>query len=121
MATTKDKVYSVGGVTMPRPFKLRRLGHFGLDVHDMDACLHFYHDLLGFKLSDIIDFGSRPRNAEILKGIKNTKGYFTHYGGDHHAFVLFPKEARDAMARARGAEPRDVDINQITWQVGSLA
>ena len=41
MATTQDKVYSVGGVMLDRPFKLRRLGHFGLDVFDMDGCLHF--------------------------------------------------------------------------------
>ena len=121
MATTKDKTYSVGGVLLERPFKLRRLGHFGLDVRDMDAHLRFYHDLLGFKLSDVNDFGARPNMAELLKDVKETKGYFMHYGGDHHAFVLFPKEMRDTMARARGREPKaGVDINQITWQVGSL-
>ena len=126
MATTTDttnsaKTYSVGGVLMERPFKVRRLGHFGLDVRDMDAHLHFYHDLLGFKLSDVIDFGARPGMEELLKDIKETKGYFMHYGGDHHAFVLFPKDWRDAMARSRGREPKgEVDINQITWQVGSL-
>ncbi|MCI0779110.1 MAG: VOC family protein [Chloroflexi bacterium] len=121
MATTKDKTYSVGGVLLERPFKLRRLGHFGLDVRDMDAHLRFYHDLLGFKLSDVNDFGARPNLAEMLKDVKETKGYFMHYGGDHHAFVLFPKEMRDTMARARGREPKPgVDINQITWQVGSL-
>ena len=121
MATTTDKTYSVGGVLMERPFKVRRLGHFGLDVRDMDAHLRFYHDLLGFKFSDVNDFAARPGMAEILKDVKETKGYFMHYGGDHHAFVLFPKDWRDAMAKARGLERKPgVDINQITWQVGTL-
>ena len=119
MATAKEKTYQVGGVQMDRPFKLRRLGHFGFNVDNMDECMHFYRNLLGFRQSDAIDFSAIPERAKILeeKGIKSGKGAFYHYGGDHHAFVLFPRPALEAM---RGG-PTEVDINQITWQTGSLA
>ena len=80
MATTSEKVYNVGGVLMQRPFTIRRLGHLGFNVVSVADCFHFYHDLLGFVTSDVLDF--RPR-AEILKEVPNTEGYFYHYGGDH--------------------------------------
>ena len=122
MATTQEKVYSVGGVTMPRPFKIRRLGHFGFTVARKQECIHFYRDLLGFKISDINDFKANPRRAELLKDVDDTQGYFFHYGGDHHAFVLFPKAALDLMGRDSPHNgDGDVTINQITWQLGSLA
>jgi catechol 2,3-dioxygenase-like lactoylglutathione lyase family enzyme len=119
MATTSEKTYSVGGVRLERPFKLRRLGHFGFNVTKMDECIHFYRSLLGFKQSDTIDFAAIPARAELLKkaGITDGKGAFFRYGTDHHAFVLFPRPALEAM---RGG-PTEVNINQITWQTGSLA
>ena len=39
MATTQENRYSVGGVMMPRPFKIRRLGHFGFNVDNPRECL----------------------------------------------------------------------------------
>ena len=92
MAATQEKLYNVGGVTLPRPFKIRRLGHFGFNVSNMPENLRFYRDLLGFKVSDELDFGANPQRAEMLKDVQNTRGYFMHHGGDHHSFVLFPKE-----------------------------
>jgi catechol 2,3-dioxygenase-like lactoylglutathione lyase family enzyme len=89
------KTYDVGGVLLERPFKIRRLGHFGFNVEHLDEAAHFYVDLLGFMISD------EARNG----------GLFTRYGSDHHAFVLFPR---------RQESSGEVTINQITWQVGSL-
>ncbi len=69
-----------------------------------------------------MDFKANPQRAEMLKDVENAKGYFMHHGGDHHSFVLFPKQAMDAMGRASGHNgDGDVTINQITWQTGSLA
>ena len=122
MATTEQKVYNVGGITMPRPFKIRRLGHFGFNITNMEESIHFYRDLLGFKVSDRLDFKANPQRAEMLKDVEQTVGYFTHHGSDHHSFVLFPKPAMDAMGRGSGHNgDGDVTINQITWQTGSLA
>ncbi len=112
--------YSVGGVLMPQPFKIRRLGHFGFNVARTQECVTFYNGLLGFKISDILDFKTIPGLGEALKGIPDGRGYFLHHGGDHHAFVLFNGEAMKALMGSSGGES-DVTINQITWQTGSLA
>ena len=111
-----DQLYSVGGVLLPRPFKIRRLGHFGVNVADMGAGLGFYRDLLGFKVSDEIDFGRRA--PDKLKDIADPKGYFTRYGTDHHAFVLFNRRVMEVLDPRRAGG--DKTINQITWQCGSL-
>ena len=88
--------FDVGGVRLPRPFKLLRLGHFGVNVSDPEAARDFYCRLLGFRLSDPIDFNARLPEAERGKhgpGI----GYFTRHGGDHHSFVLFPRRIMEQV------------------------
>lgn len=118
MAIQQDQ-YSVGGVLMPQPFKIRRLGHFGFNVTKLSECVTFYRDYLGFKVSDVLDFSSLPGLGEALKDVPDTKGYFFHYGGDHHAFVLFNANVMEKLMPSQGEG--DVTINQITWQTGSLA
>ena len=75
MATSKQNTYNVGGVKLERPFKLRRLGHFGYNVNKMDECIYFYRNLLGFKMSDMNNFAANPERAKLLKekGIYNMK------------------------------------------------
>lgn len=111
--------FNVGGVLLEQPFKIRRLGHFGFNVVNMDQAYSFYTDLLGFRVSDFRDDGKRLK-SEQLAGIGDTKGYFMRFGGDHHAFVLYNKRVRDLLDPTRSNRP-GVTINQITWQVGSLA
>jgi catechol 2,3-dioxygenase-like lactoylglutathione lyase family enzyme len=112
--------FDVGGVLLDRPFRIRRLGHFGVNVDRIEEGIHFYSDLLGFVISDEIDFGARltdDQRAAVGSGAATT-GYFTRHGTDHHAFVLFPRKVFQAFAPG---EPDRITINQITWQVGSLA
>jgi catechol 2,3-dioxygenase-like lactoylglutathione lyase family enzyme len=108
--------YDVGGVLLERPFKIRRLGHFGFNVRRNEEALHFYRDLLGFTVSDEIDWGARL-TPEQKVGLGSTRGAFMRHGGDHHSFVLFPLVP---MERLRGSSSGEITINQITWQVGSL-
>src|SRR5713226_8460157 len=49
--------FQVGGVIMRRPFRIRRLGHFGVNVADPEKSKDFYCRLLGFRISDPLDFG----------------------------------------------------------------
>jgi len=104
--TMTRTTYDVGGVLLDRPFKIRRLGHFGFNVRDLEANVHFYCDLLGFRISDLSARG----------------GYFCRYGSDHHALVLFDKTSSDERAQT-GISARhfraENDINQITWQIQS--
>ena len=112
-----DEKFNVGGVMLDRPFKIRRLGHFGFNLTNMEEGRRFYVDLLGFKISDIMDYSRRAQSPEQVAGLGDPHGYFTRYGTDHHSMVLFPKRVRDALGRA---EAPGVTINQITWQVGSM-
>ncbi len=109
--------YNVGGLLLDQPFKIRRLGHFGFNLVNIDEGVRFYTDLLGFRISDIIDFSQRATSPEQIAGLGDLRGYFTRYGTDHHALVLFNKRVRDALGRH---DKPGVTINQITWQVGSL-
>jgi catechol 2,3-dioxygenase-like lactoylglutathione lyase family enzyme len=117
MPESEDK-FDVGGVLLNQPFKIRRLGHFGFNLSDMEAGVHFYVDLLGFRISDVMDYSRRAKDPAQVAGLGDPNGYFTRYGTDHHAMVLFPKRVRDALGRQ---ERPGITINQITWQVGSLA
>ena len=109
--------FDVGGVLLNQPFKIRRLGHFGFNLANMEEGRRFYVELLGFRVSDVMDYSKRAKFPEQIAGLGDPNGYFTRYGGDHHAMVLFPKRVREALGRH---ERPGVTINQITWQVGSL-
>ena len=56
--------YNVGGILLARPFKVRRLGHFGFNALKMAEGLHFYNALLGFKISDELDFAKVPGKSK---------------------------------------------------------
>jgi catechol 2,3-dioxygenase-like lactoylglutathione lyase family enzyme len=108
VATQVATRYNVGGVLLDQPFKIRRLGHFGFNITNIEECTRFYTDLLGFKISDEGPGG---------------RGYFMRFGNDHHAFAMFSRKFMEERAAARGAPPGRPDntINQITWQTQSLS
>lgn len=109
--------FDVGGVLLDQPFKIRRLGHFGFNLANMEEGVRFYVDLLGFRISDTMDYSRRAKDPAQVAGLGDPNGYFTRYGTDHHAMVLFPRRVRDALGRR---EQPGITVNQITWQVGSL-
>ena len=112
-----EQQHEIGGVRWPRPFRIRRLGHFGVNVADPEKSKDFYCRLLGFRISDPLDFA--PRLPEEKRGaVGPTVGYFARHGTDHHSFVFFPKGAYQAM-NPWATRPQGT-VNQITWQVGSL-
>src|SRR5437588_13095434 len=88
--TEMREEFDVGGVRLPRPFKLLRLGHFGVNVEDAEVSRDFYTRLIGFRVSDLIDFGMRLPEAERAQH-RGAVGYFTRHGGGHHSFVIFPR------------------------------
>src|SRR5579884_1442983 len=108
MTTIAARKYNVGGVLLDRPFKIRRLGHVGFNCVNMDAIRNFYVNLLGFRISDETGAG----------------GFFARYGSDHHALVMFNKEVTEPRMKA-GKHARhwraENDINQISWQLSSVA
>jgi catechol 2,3-dioxygenase-like lactoylglutathione lyase family enzyme len=123
MTSTVATKFDVGGVLLDRPFKIRRLGHFGFNGVKMEENLRFYTELLGFRISDEIDFSKRLPDPSVISDLGDPRGFFMRYGGDHHAFVLFNKRVMDALAAVPGRSEykQGITINQITWQVGSLS
>jgi catechol 2,3-dioxygenase-like lactoylglutathione lyase family enzyme len=101
---------------MDRPFRVQRLGHFGLNAVDVEAALYFYRDLLGFMVSDVIDGGARLTPAERA-ALGDTRRIFTRHNTEHHTFVIFPARLVEHLS-GRPGSPNT--INQITWQVSSL-
>jgi catechol 2,3-dioxygenase-like lactoylglutathione lyase family enzyme len=111
-----ENQFQVGGVLYDRPFKIRRLNHFGISVDDTGASVAFYRDLLGFAVSDVLDL-QKYDPGEWLDGVPDRRIYFLRHNSDHHTFVLMPRQwvgKNDPQARP------DITINQVTWQVGSL-
>lgn len=115
---TMTQEYVVGGIRLPRPFRIRRLGHFGVNVQDPEVSRGFYERLLGFRISDPLDFGPRL-SPEQRATLGPTVGYFTRHGTDHHSFVFFPQRTYAAMNPHAKDFPH-ITVNQITWQVGAL-
>jgi catechol 2,3-dioxygenase-like lactoylglutathione lyase family enzyme len=111
------KQFTVGGVKLPRPFRIRRLGHFGVNVLDPERSKDFYCRLLGFRISDPIDFSERVPPEQRDK-VGPTVGYFSRHGTDHHSFVFFPRKILETVNPH--ARTQSGTVNQITWQVGSL-
>jgi catechol 2,3-dioxygenase-like lactoylglutathione lyase family enzyme len=110
--------FDVGGVRLARPFKLLRLGHFGVNAADPEAARDFYCRILGFRVSDPIDFGARLPESERGKHGPGT-GYFTRHGADHHSFVIFPRRVMTQVNPHYRKYP-ELTVNQMTWQVSSL-
>jgi catechol 2,3-dioxygenase-like lactoylglutathione lyase family enzyme len=117
MSDTNTERYDVGGIMLPRPFKIRRLGHFGFNIDKLEEGREFYGDLLGFRVSDIADFSRAPWFPKEA-GLGQQHGYFMRYGSDHHAMVLFSKKVMDHRADRKFVP--GITVNQITWQCGSL-
>jgi catechol 2,3-dioxygenase-like lactoylglutathione lyase family enzyme len=113
-----DEEFDVGGVRLPRPFRLLRLGHFGVNATDPEAARDFYCRILGFRVSDPIDFGRRLPEGEPGKHGPGV-GYFTRHGGDHHSLVLFPRRVMSQVNPHYRKYP-ELTVNQMTWQVSSL-
>ena len=112
--------YDVGGVRLERPFKIRRLGHFGYNCVDIDAMLDFYVDGLGLIVSD--RSGKMPARMPANQQEHLTPNerllHFTRFGSDHHQFVLIAQPVWDWVGQDN--DTAGASINQITWQVGSL-
>ena len=120
-----EREYDVGGVLLARPFQITRLGHFGLSLVNFDAGVRFYTEILGFRISERQDVADdapalvRP----LIKMIKDRDVVMLRHNTEHHTLVLISTTVNDLGERMlRKRTPvKDITVNQITWQVGSLA
>jgi catechol 2,3-dioxygenase-like lactoylglutathione lyase family enzyme len=117
-ALQKTTSYDIGGVRYPQPFKIRRLGHFGFNIADLQAGIDFYSKLLGFRITDTRDFSKVPGREEMAKRLTDPRIVFMSHNSDHHAFLL----AHKTLGAIFGddATSKDITVNQITWQVATM-
>ena len=115
----KTATYDIGGLRYPQPFKIRRLGHFGFNVADLQGGIDFYSTLLGFRVTDTRDLKKIPGREEMAKRLDDGRIVFMSHNSDHHAFLL----AHKSLGAIFGddAVSKDITVNQITWQVGTMA
>ena len=113
--------YDVGGVWLDRPFQIRRLGHFGYNCRDMDAMLAFYVDGLGLIVSDQSPTmpARLPEQERADLSPSEQLLHFTRFGSEHHQLVFISQRVWDWVGQDNGTA--GASINQVTWQVGSLA
>lgn len=101
-----DKCHDVGGIRLPRPFHVQRLGHVGLSQCDLDGSAAFWRDRLGFRETDVL----------APPGAQRPLGFFNNCGTDHHSVVHID-------ARLEANDPnfaKGITVNQISFQVGTL-
>jgi catechol 2,3-dioxygenase-like lactoylglutathione lyase family enzyme len=115
------RLHDVGGVLLPRPFKIRRVGHFGYNCLDIDRMLDFYVDGLGLIISDQSGRmpGRLPPDEQATLSDNDRLLHFTRFGSDHHQLVFISQKVWDWVGQNNGSA--GASINQVTWQVGSLA
>jgi catechol 2,3-dioxygenase-like lactoylglutathione lyase family enzyme len=103
---SKNRMYDVGGVLLPQPFKARRLGHFALWQSDMDMARWLYADVLGF------------RETDVVKRDGKTVAVFTSHGTDHHSLAGIHASTAEGVRKSH--YENGVFVNQISFQVGTL-
>lgn len=100
--------YDVGGVMLEQPFRIARLGHFGLYMEDIEAASRFFGDVLGFRRTDVL---TSP------DGSGKVRGYFHGHNTDHHSMAFISAD----VARSRDDRyARGITVNQLSFQVGTL-
>jgi catechol 2,3-dioxygenase-like lactoylglutathione lyase family enzyme len=103
---SETRMYDVGGVLLPQPFKARRLGHFALWHTDMDMARRLYVDLLGFRETDTVKRDGRP------------VAMFTSHGTDHHSLAAIYAATAEGIRKMH--YENGIYVNQISFQVGAL-
>jgi catechol 2,3-dioxygenase-like lactoylglutathione lyase family enzyme len=97
----RPAVHNVGGVLLPRPFKVVNSGPISLFVADLDTSVAFYRDRMGLAVTEESDcLGQRVVHLRT--------------GTEHHTITLLPIELREAL----GLDPRTT-LMGYGLQVGS--
>ena len=76
---------------MNPPFAVQKIGHAVVNVADLEKSMHFYTEVLGFRVSDIYPDGMMPGGMVFLR-----------CNGDHHCLALI---GGAPPAGGRGALP----------------
>ena len=76
--------YDVGGVLLPRPFKITKIGPVRLFADDIDQALDFYRDVLGLTVTEEVKY-------------KGHRCVFLRSNTEHHSLALYPRALRKEL------------------------
>ena len=82
------------------PFRIGRLGHVVINVHDVERSARFYSEVLGFQISDVYPEEMVPGGMVFLR-----------FNPDHHGIEL---------VGSMKAEAANVELNHIAFEVATL-
>jgi catechol 2,3-dioxygenase-like lactoylglutathione lyase family enzyme len=78
------ETYNVGGVLLPRPFKVTSLGPFSLFTDRLEEMVSFYTGVMGFTITEESCYDGR-------------RIVFLRHGAEHHSLVLADKALRATL------------------------
>ena len=95
--------YCVGGVMLPRPFKVTKIGPVHLFASDVDQSERFYSELLGFTKTEEIDY-------------RGHRCVFLRCGTDHHCIGLFPMALRGELGLSTTGTLMSIGMQVATYR-----
>jgi catechol 2,3-dioxygenase-like lactoylglutathione lyase family enzyme len=96
-----DEQYDVGGILLPRPFKVVGLGPFSLFTDNLDTMVEFYNTIMGFRVTEE---ATHDRHRIV----------YLRHGAEHHSMVLADKSLRADLGLRQ-----DASCLSVGMQVGS--
>ena len=113
---TPGTQFDVGGILLEQPFKIRRLGHFGFNVVDMDEPPALLHRPAGFRISDELDFAKRAADPSGWRASATPTATSCAMAAITTPSCCSTAACAKPLDKTRRFKP-GVTINQITWQV----
>jgi len=96
------ETYDVGGVLLPRPFKVTRIGPMSLFTEQLDELTEFYTQLLGFEVTE--ETNHLGHRAVFLRA-----------GSEHHSLVLVDKALRSILGLSEHSSCMSVGMEVGTY------
>jgi catechol 2,3-dioxygenase-like lactoylglutathione lyase family enzyme len=96
-------IYDVGGIMLPRPFKIVKHGPVNIFVEDVERAREFYVDEIGFQVSEEVEW-------------QGERCCFLRCNTEHHSLGLFPKNWRGKLGLSRHTTSMSFGIQLANYE-----
>lgn len=93
--------HNVGGILLPRPFRVTDMGPVGIYCADIEASLRFYTELLGLQATEEVHW-------------QGTRSLYLRVANEHHSLALHSLDLRQKLGL-----PDRTTLMQHSFKVGS--
>ena len=95
--------YDVGGVKLPRPFRIIRNGPIGIFAQDVAAATAFYRDTMGLTVTEAVDYHGH-------------QCVFLRANTEHHTIALYPLALREELGLRKDSICRHYGMQVGTYR-----